>query len=293
MECSSLLFLPPAPTYDRTTHRKFIFYIKKKFPDSHEQLTIPCFYVPSKKKPSNKVAIYFHCNAEDNGQCLPRVKLLRDKLGCHFLVPEYPGYGVYTGTASQDALFDDADRVLDYMTHELGCSIRDVLLVGRSIGTGPATHLASKCPEVGGLALVSPLTGTKQAAAFHAGSFGKLLIKQQFNNAEYMKTVRCPVFIYHGEEDKVLPCSMARELADACTAPHMLVTGKHDTHDKINLVLLTAKLHRFVEENCGWEAQPAGKCVGALPIPKSDLLETVRAAGAELEPAMWDTYFHC
>jgi len=41
------------------------------------------------------VLFYFHANAEDAGFVQKTVKYIADGLKCEFVIPEYPGYGLY------------------------------------------------------------------------------------------------------------------------------------------------------------------------------------------------------
>lgn len=51
--------------------------------------------------------------------------------------------------------------------------------MGRSIGSGPATYLASKF-DVGCLVLVSPFTSIRGVVEHLVGKFASLLVKERF-----------------------------------------------------------------------------------------------------------------
>ena len=57
---------------------------------------------------------------------------------------EYPGYGIYDGSPDAYQILIDAETVYDYLTKVLSIPESSIILFGRSIGTGPATYLASK-----------------------------------------------------------------------------------------------------------------------------------------------------
>jgi acetyl esterase/lipase len=61
----------------------------------------------------------------------------------HVLAIEYPGYGVYPGSSKAPRILEDADNVFTYITEELNWNPRDIIIFGRSIGSGPAVWLAS------------------------------------------------------------------------------------------------------------------------------------------------------
>ena len=79
----------------------------------------------------------------------------------------------------------------------------DIIVMGRSLGSGPASHLAAKYSP-SGLVLLSPLTSIKSVAAENVGFFSALLA-QQFDNLSKMHQVSCRTLIIHGMRDKMIP----------------------------------------------------------------------------------------
>ena len=62
------------------------------------------------------------------------------------------------------------------MINRLGFKERDIIVVGRSIGTGVALELLQK-NKPGALALISPFASIKSIAREFAGFFGQLIAK--------------------------------------------------------------------------------------------------------------------
>ena len=79
--------------------------------------------------------------------------------------------------------------------------------MGRSLGSGPAVHIASKF-QPGGLILMSGYTSIKSVANNKVG-FLSFLLAEQFNNLSKMDKVTSPTFILHGQKDKLIPISQA------------------------------------------------------------------------------------
>lgn len=73
---------------------------------------------------------------------------------------EYPSYGLYPSIPSEERILQDAETVFDFLIKECGLKPRDIILFGRSMGSGPATHLAS-VKEPAGLILMSPFTSIR------------------------------------------------------------------------------------------------------------------------------------
>ena len=60
------------------------------------------------------------------------------------------------------------------------------MVIGRSIGSGPALHVASLYP-VGGLVLLSPFLSICEVVYDLYGTLASGLLKQRFNNKERAK----------------------------------------------------------------------------------------------------------
>jgi dienelactone hydrolase len=61
---------------------------------------------------------------------------------------------LYKGSPSATKVLQDAEAVLKFIVHNRKISYSDVVIFGRSIGSGPATWIASKY-KVGCLVLLS------------------------------------------------------------------------------------------------------------------------------------------
>jgi len=123
----------------------------------------------------------------------------------HLIVVEYPGYGVYEGIPNEDNVLSDALRVIEFIIKVLKWKSQDIIVMGRSIGTGPACYVGSKY-KLGALAMISPYTsirGIIQNMPF--GEIYKYFVKERFNNSELISKVTSPTFILHGKEDDLIP----------------------------------------------------------------------------------------
>jgi len=113
-----------------------------------------------------KIILYFHANAEDviqlyqSGTVSNLKNGLKENYNLKVLMIEYPGYGFFSheiqnGESTNKKLKcrtkwikENAFLVLNHVLKAtenggMGYNLNDVILMGRSIGTGPATYLAS------------------------------------------------------------------------------------------------------------------------------------------------------
>lgn len=73
----------------------------------------------------------------------------------------------------------------------------DILLFGRSIGTGPATIVAAN-RKPGALILMSAFKSIRDIVREQAGSLLQYVMSDRFRNIDLISDVTCPTFLVHG-----------------------------------------------------------------------------------------------
>lgn len=150
-----------------------------------------------------------HGNAED-------IYLVEQWLQTYFLkqvdvncvVYEYTGFGESNGRIPGDqSLYDDIETVYLYLTENLNISSDNIILYGRSIGSGPSSFLAEKHP-VAGVILHSGLMSALRVVF----NLRWTLPFDKFPNIDRMPNIDCPVYIIHGKRDEIVPFYHAQEL---------------------------------------------------------------------------------
>eukprot|EP00351_Strombidinopsis_sp_SopsisLIS2011_P005931 CAMPEP_0116873754 /NCGR_PEP_ID=MMETSP0463-20121206/5040_1 /TAXON_ID=181622 /ORGANISM="Strombidinopsis sp, Strain SopsisLIS2011" /LENGTH=131 /DNA_ID=CAMNT_0004516363 /DNA_START=1316 /DNA_END=1711 /DNA_ORIENTATION=- len=118
---------------------------------------------------------------------------------------------------------EDADTIYDYLTQIIGVRESDIILFGRSMGSGPTSYLASK-KHAHSLLLMSAYTSIKDAAKslLGWGSFLSFIVYEKFRNIDTVKEAKCPVFLLHGKKDTLIPPSHSIELNRVCPTESLL-----------------------------------------------------------------------
>jgi abhydrolase domain-containing protein 17 len=230
---STLLFQPPIPTY---LHPSRHFWLTNEY-----GIHIPAFYI---ERPSATVTILFsHGNAEDLGMIYDWFNDLSRVLRVNIMAYDYTGYGKSTlagnnntttinnsshshngGTAgnihknhpsiipSEQYCYADIEAAYRYLTEVRNIHPEQIVLYGRSLGSGPSCYLAAKTAtagrSVGGVILQSPLLSAYRVAF----NFRYTMMGDRFPNIDYASSIRCPVFILHGTQDEVVPFWHGQEL---------------------------------------------------------------------------------
>jgi len=193
---------------------------------------LPCLWLPAKR--SANVVFYFHANAEDLGVVHSALVHLQKQLQVSVLAIEYPGYGLLKDyTASEEGICSAALVALRYINSEVGVDYNQVMLLGRSLGSGPAVYLAARFP-VGGLLLVNPFASLRAAAECHVGkALSKAAFKDSFDNESLICNVSCAVLFIHAARDRTVPMEHSARLFKKCRSRKLLITPdgmEHNSH---------------------------------------------------------------
>ncbi|WP_289062764.1 alpha/beta hydrolase [uncultured Zobellia sp.] len=162
-----------------------------------------------KQDSSKGLILYFHGNSGNISHLIHVANLFSAK-GYESILVDYRTYGKSTGKVSEAALYKDAQLFYDYAKQRY--QEKEIILYGRSFGTGIATWLASE-NEPEKLVLESPFYSAV-ALGKHRFPFLPIdwLSNFRFPSNEYIKQVECPIYIFHGKEDTVIPYESAEKL---------------------------------------------------------------------------------
>jgi pimeloyl-ACP methyl ester carboxylesterase len=123
----------------------------------------------------------------------------------------YRGYGGSSGKPSEQGLYADALRIYD-------ASIKQhskLAVVGRSLGSGVATYLASERP-VEKLVLITPYDSIVALAQHSFPWFPvKYLMKEQYDSLGRVSKIDAQTLIVAADQDRIVPEVHTRTLADA------------------------------------------------------------------------------
>lgn len=170
-------------------------------------------------QPGKLCVLYSHGNAEDMGQTRALTQFLADQLDVNVLSYDYVGYGLSSaGTTSESNMNKAIEAVFQYAVYNLLVPEKDIVLLGRSIGTAPTIFLASRrhC-DARGTILVSPLaSGIRTLTKPRCSQVLQKVLDSVFcPSIQHIVHVRAPVCIIHGLKDTVIPVHNAEELHEA------------------------------------------------------------------------------
>tara|TARA_R110002049_G_scaffold295948_3_gene483750 strand:- start:47 stop:871 length:825 start_codon:yes stop_codon:yes gene_type:complete len=178
------------------------------------------------------VILYFHGNAGNLSRWGTIAEFFVDKQ-YDVLIMDYRTYGKSTGKLSEAVFYSDAQLFYNYLKEDY--NEEDITLYGRSLGTGIATYLASK-NNPRQLILETPYYSILDVAKDRFPIFPvKKLLKYEFPTHQFIKQVSCPITIFHGTNDEVVPYASAEKLFDvAPKSQTTFVTIEGGNHGNLN-----------------------------------------------------------
>jgi uncharacterized protein len=169
------------------------------------------YFLPAATAGHAPAVVYLHGNAELAAHNLALLRPLAE-LGLHVLLVEYPGYAGSDGRPGRDSL-DEAARVgFDWLARRADVDAARIVVMGRSIGAGPAAALAGERP-VAAVVLLSPFAALDGFA--HRMGAPAFLIRDRWDNAARLRDYRGPVLLFHGRRDRIIPFAHSRVLTQA------------------------------------------------------------------------------
>lgn len=191
----------------------------------------------------SRAIIYFGGNAE--AVIFNAEPFLKNFQEYTVYLANYRGYGGSTGSPTEQGLYSDSLALYD----RVRANHNSVSLIGRSLGSGVATFLASQ-REVSHLALITPYDSIKNVAQAHVPIYPVgLLIKDRYDSVKKATKVSAPVLIVMAELDSIIPNSHSIKLSEAFRQEQVsIVNIKGADHNNVSLDLdYYSNLKRFMD----------------------------------------------
>eukprot|EP00930_Biecheleria_cincta_P027911 TRINITY_DN19506_c0_g1_i1.p1 TRINITY_DN19506_c0_g1~~TRINITY_DN19506_c0_g1_i1.p1 ORF type:complete len:438 (+),score=63.06 TRINITY_DN19506_c0_g1_i1:145-1458(+) len=232
-----LIFPAPKPSYGPQSYIRHLCWIPwnavispQRVADPTFQDGIPCLWFPAPKAAT--VILFFHANAEDLGMSFTILKHIRDQFKVNVLAAEYPGYGLlHSMETSEESIYEVALTAFRFLVDVIRVRYSQIILFGRSLGSGPAVYLASQYP-VGGLILVAAFSSLRAAVQSIVGSrLLALAFQERFPNSQIIGNVSCSTLFIHGEADGLIPAEHSLRLFQRCRSRKLMVSPPGMEHN--------------------------------------------------------------
>ncbi len=174
------------------------------FHNDNESINV--IVVNYKKK---KAILYFG----GNGDTVARSAFAFDKFFPEYTVylVNYRGYGGSSGEPTEKGIYSDAIVIFD----QIRSKHSDISVLGRSLGSGVATYLASK-REFEKLVLITPYDSAQSMVQERFPMYPMMiLLKDKYDSVTRAKDIRAKTLVLIAEKDSVITMKHSQKLIDA------------------------------------------------------------------------------
>lgn len=176
---------------------------------TEDQNRIHAWYIPA---PDAKwTALFLHGNAGNMSDRIETLQIFHG-LKLNILMIDYRGYGKSTGQPSEQGTYQDGEAAWKYLTETRKLLPTQIILIGRSLGSGIATELAVRHPPRA-LVLESAFTSMPAIAQdVYPIVPAHWIVKHKYDNANKLHAVRCPILLIHSKDDEFISVKHSRKL---------------------------------------------------------------------------------
>ncbi len=161
------------------------------------------------KEPLRGVILYFHGNSGNLARW-GHFHHYFAQLGYDFFVYDYRGFGKSSGRRNERLMHEDAAAAYTYVRQYY--DPEQIVVMGRSLGAAFATRVAAH-NTIRLLILETPFAGMKELFYTYYPFLPRVFVfKYRLFNQETLAKVRCPVYIFQGTYDWVVPYKNAAQL---------------------------------------------------------------------------------
>ncbi|MCX5781715.1 MAG: hypothetical protein NT145_03285 [Elusimicrobia bacterium] len=182
----------------------------------------------NKKTP---LIIYFGGNADVLSDVIKQSKYFKEwSLG----LINYRGYELSEGKPGEKEFYNDALAIYDYFSQRNDIDNKNIVIFGRSIGTGVAVYLA-KNRSAKGIILVSPYDSLISIAKkdFPYAPIG-LLLRHKFDSISFSSSITAPLLVLIADQDTTVEPEFSENLVKKWGGPYKIVSIKGADHNSMS-----------------------------------------------------------
>lgn len=198
-------------------------------------LTLKGWYLPPNPAPAKGQRapglIWFYGNMETIRAMGAIIRDFRSP-GTGLVVLDYRGYGESDGSETEAGVYRDAEAAWAYLSTRPEIDSTRLAVYGHSIGGVPALYLAER-RLVRAVVLDAPFTRALDMAKVHYPWLPRFLVNLSLDNLTRAKSLRAPLLVFHGSDDRIVPLSMGVTIATAGRGDLVVLpgAGHNDTYD--------------------------------------------------------------
>jgi abhydrolase domain-containing protein 13 len=153
---------------------------------------------------------------------LPNIAAMMRRLKCNVFIVSYRGYGNSQGTPGEQGLMADADAAWEHVYNSDIVDKHNIFVFGRSLGGAVAIYCASAYSKhIRGLILENTFASISELVDSilpWVAPFKSLMLKIKWESFTRIPKVACPILMFSGQTDEVVPASHMTKLFELSTA---------------------------------------------------------------------------
>lgn len=164
-----------------------------------------------------------------------------------------------TGSPSEDNCYADIEAAYKFLRTDLNVPAKNIVLYGRSLGSGPSCYMASGTAlstdptlggPVGGVILHAPFLSVYRIVV----DTGCTVYGDKFPNIDYAPMIKSPLLLVHGTADQIVPFNHSERLFQALPpesrARPLFIEGMgHNNVHSVVRPMFVARLNEYLEEH--------------------------------------------
>lgn len=198
------------------------------------------------------LVIYFEGNTEEVSHVMDKQKYFGN---CVVALMNYRGWGLSEGKPTEQTMFSDALEVYDKLIQRPNVDPSRVYVIGRSIGTGVATYLASK-RKVAETILITPYDSMIDVAQDQYPFVPIfMIIKHPFESYKYAPSITSNMFALIAKHDMTISAQRSFNLIQAWQGKTSWLEVNEDHSSIMNNELVWKKIGENIDKKSKNSAQ--------------------------------------
>jgi len=206
--------------------------VESFFVNTHDNREIEVWAMVAKEDSPKGVILTFHGNGETNDSAFHAQSLFA-QAGYNTYQFDYRGIGKSSGWPRESKIYRDSETIIAEIARREEIHPQEVILVGNSIGTGPASNLATKVKSKH-LILLAPYTSIPDIVrGIWPHRFLTPFLWWDFPVGEYVADLKeTSLIVAHGKLDNIIPFELGQR-----------VVKSYQGNGKLNFIALDRVSH--------------------------------------------------
>ncbi len=247
-------------------------HYEEVFFSTEDGLLLHGWLVPG--QPGKPLLVFAHGNAGNISHRIGNLAQLH-RLGLTLFIFDYRGYGRSEGTTTEQGTYADMRGALDWLKNR-GWNPAQMIYFGRSLGAAVALQLALEEPPAG-LVMESAFTSIPRMGRRHYPILYALLgwwaLNTRYDNLSKIHGLSCPLLLFQGERDRIVPPRMARQLLERAPEPkhlHLIAEAGHNNTHLVGGDPYWQAWKTFIDQVTATSVPDKDRRSSAPPLPKAN-----------------------